>query len=62
MAKSRIIVLAKKSTLFRYYITMWNKDVLTGLLSVPVAVAPTLRGLSLNENNKNKLLACLMTW
>ena len=46
MSKSRVI-------------TMGNKSILTGLSSVPVAVALTLmlweRALRLNENNKNKL-------
>ena len=64
-AKSRVIVPAKKFTLLRYYITTRNKEVMTGSLSVPVVIAPTLmfweRALRLNENNKNKLLACLVT-
>ncbi len=49
----------KVASSFRYYITMGNKSILTGLSSVPVAVALTLmlweRALRLNENNKNKL-------
>ena len=65
LAKGRVTAPAKKSTLLRYYITTWNKEVLTGSLSVPVVAAPTLmlweRALRLNENNKNKLLACLVT-
>ena len=65
MAKGRVIVPAKKSTLLHYYITTWNKEVLTGSLSVPVVAALTLmlweRALRLNENNKNKLLAGLVT-
>lgn len=65
MAKGRVTAPAKKSTLLRYYITTWNKGVLTGLSSVPVVAAPTLmfweRALRLNENNKNKLLAGLVT-
>lgn len=65
MAKGRVTAPAKKSTLLRYYITTWNNGVLTGLSSVPVVAAQSLtlleRDLRLNENNKNKLLVCLVT-
>ena len=65
MAKGLVTALTKNSTFLRYYITTWNNSVLTGLSSVPVVEAQSLmlleRDLRLNENNKNKLLVCLVT-